>query len=63
MNKKYFCKHCGRVILNSNHGTDYCRKHEYQLKKYGKFLDNIQTVLTSSVNAQSLFPSCFFALE
>lgn len=40
MDKKYFCKHCGRVILNSNHGTDYCRKHEYQLKKYGKFLDS-----------------------
>lgn len=40
MDKKYFCKHCGREILNNNHDTDYCRKHGYQLKKYGKFLDS-----------------------
>lgn len=40
MKKKYFCKCCGREILNSNHGTTYCRKHGFQLEKYGKFLDS-----------------------
>lgn len=37
--KKYFCKQCGREILNTKHGSDYCRKHGYQLEKYGRFLD------------------------
>lgn len=37
--KKYFCKQCGREILNTKHGSTYCRKHGYQLEKYGKFLD------------------------
>lgn len=37
--KKNFCKQCGREILNTKHGSTYCRKHGYQLKKYGYFLD------------------------
>lgn len=40
MKERYFCKHCGREILTSNHGTTYCRKHGFQLEKYGKFLDS-----------------------
>lgn len=37
--KKSFCKQCGREIINTKHGSTYCRKHGYQLEKYGKFLD------------------------
>jgi hypothetical protein len=37
--KKNFCKQCGREIINTKHGSTYCRKHGYQLEKYGKFLD------------------------
>lgn len=39
MKKRYFCQCCGREILDSNHGTIYCRKHGFQIKKYGKTLD------------------------
>lgn len=38
--KDYYCKQCGRKYDGSHHSKDYCRKHEMQLKKYGKFLDS-----------------------
>lgn len=34
-----FCIQCGREIINSKHGSVYCRKHGYQIEKYGKLLD------------------------
>ena len=37
--RKYFCKQCGRLYDGTHHSKDYCRKHELQLKKYGRFLD------------------------
>lgn len=38
--EKKFCIQCGREILNSKHGSTYCRKHGYQMKKYGHCLDS-----------------------
>lgn len=38
--RKYFCEVCGRKYDGSHHNAQYCRKHECQLKKYGKFLDS-----------------------
>lgn len=38
--KKYFCIQCGREITNTKHGSTYCRKHGYQILKYGKMLDS-----------------------
>lgn len=38
--KRNFCVQCGREILNSKHGSIYCRKHGYQLEKHGKLLDS-----------------------
>lgn len=37
--ERKFCIQCGREILNTKHGSTYCRKHGYQLRKYGKLLD------------------------
>ena len=37
--KEYYCEVCGRKH-NGKHSSHYCRKHELQLKKYGKILDN-----------------------
>lgn len=38
--ERKFCIQCGREILNSKHGSTYCRKHGYQMEKYGKLLDS-----------------------
>lgn len=40
MKKKYFCKQCGREFFNDKHGSTYCRKHGYQIEKYGYCLDS-----------------------
>lgn len=37
--ERKFCIQCGREILNTKHGSTYCRKHGYQMMKYGKLLD------------------------
>lgn len=37
--KRLFCIQCGREINSNKHGSAYCRKHGYQMKKYGKLLD------------------------
>lgn len=37
--KKDFCVQCGREI-NRKRGSVYCRKHGYQIEKYGKCLDS-----------------------
>lgn len=34
-----YCIVCGRKI-SGKHSTKYCKKHHWQLQKYGKFLDN-----------------------
>ena len=33
-----YCTHCGRKHSRSN-AMNLCRKHEWQLEKYGKYLD------------------------
>lgn len=38
--ERKFCIQCGREILDSKHGSVYCRKHGYQMKKYGELLDS-----------------------
>lgn len=40
MEKRYFCKQCGREFFSDKHGSTYCRKHGYQIEKYGHCLDN-----------------------
>lgn len=35
-----FCIQCGREILNTKHSSTYCRKHGYQMIKYGELLDS-----------------------
>jgi len=37
--KKYYCTICGREH-DGKHHTKYCRKHQGQIEKYGKVLDN-----------------------
>lgn len=37
--ERKFCIQCGREILDTKHGSVYCRKHGYQIEKYGKLLD------------------------
>lgn len=37
--KEYYCEACGRQH-NGKHSSHYCRKHIWQIKKYGKLLDN-----------------------
>lgn len=37
--KEFYCQACGRKH-NGKHCTTYCRKHQYQLQKYGKLLDS-----------------------
>lgn len=37
--KEKYCEVCGRKYIGS-HSSHYCGKHLYQLKKYGKILDN-----------------------
>lgn len=37
--KEYYCKACGRKH-NGKYSATYCRKHQYQLSKYGKILDS-----------------------
>lgn len=39
MMEKHFCEQCGREITTKN-STHYCKKHFWQLQKYGKFLDS-----------------------
>lgn len=36
---EHYCIVCGRII-SGKHSTKYCKKHHYQLQKYGKVLDN-----------------------
>lgn len=38
--ERKFCIQCGREILSTKHGSTYCRKHGYQMMKYGKLLDS-----------------------
>lgn len=38
--KECYCEICGRKYDGSHHSIHYCRKHEIQLRKYGKSLDN-----------------------
>lgn len=37
--KDYFCVSCGRKH-NGKHSSKYCRKHQWQLSKFGRLLDN-----------------------
>jgi hypothetical protein len=37
--KENYCVICGRII-SSKCSTKYCKKHHFQLQKYGKVLDN-----------------------
>lgn len=37
--KEYYCEACGRKH-NGKYSSHYCRKHQWELKKYGKLLDN-----------------------
>lgn len=37
--KEYYCEACGRKH-NGKYSSHYCRKHVWQIKKYGKLLDN-----------------------
>ena len=37
--KEYYCEACGRQH-NGKYSSHYCRKHIWQIKKYGKLLDN-----------------------
>lgn len=37
--KEYFCIACGRAH-NGKHSSEYCRKHKWQLDKYGELLDS-----------------------
>lgn len=37
--KKYFCVACGRMH-NGNQSSRYCGKHQWQINKYGRVLDN-----------------------
>jgi len=37
--KEFYCAVCGRKH-NGRHSTTYCRKHQYQIEKYGKALDS-----------------------
>lgn len=36
--KDYYCEVCGRKH-DARHSSHYCRKHQYQIEKYGKTLD------------------------
>jgi len=40
MKERYFCKQCGREFFTNKHGSIYCRKHGYQIEKYGYCLDS-----------------------
>lgn len=37
--KEYYCTVCGRKH-NGKYSSKYCRKHQWQIKKFGKVLDN-----------------------
>lgn len=37
--KEFYCIVCGRKH-NGRHSPMYCRKHQYQIEKYGRVLDN-----------------------
>lgn len=39
MKKVYICEACGRRH-NGKYSSKYCRKHQHQLSKYGRLLDN-----------------------
>lgn len=40
MKKRFFCKQCGREFFTIKHDSTYCRKHGYQIEKYGHCLDS-----------------------
>lgn len=37
--KEYYCEVCGRKH-SGKHSSHYCRKHQWQIQKYGQVLDN-----------------------